>query len=49
MERGKLKVNNELNKLLRNKNIISYIKAQRLIRFGRLHRITNDRTVKKLY
>jgi len=49
MARGKLKNNNEVNKLLRNKNIISYIKVRRLIRFDLVHRITNDRTVKKLY
>jgi len=46
----KIKKNDhELNNLIRNKNIISCIQAQRLIRFGHVHRVTiNDRTVKKL-
>jgi len=43
------KTNDELNKLIRNKNISSYIMAQRLSWFGHVHRITNNRMVKKLY
>ena len=43
------KTNDELNKLIRNKNISSYIMAQRLSSFGHVHRITNNRMVKKLY
>jgi hypothetical protein len=49
MARGKLKNDNELNNLIRNKIIISCIQTQRLIWFGHVHRITSDRAVKKLY
>ena len=45
----RLKTNDELNNLIRKENIIIYIKAQRLYWFGRLHRIKNERVVKKLY
>jgi hypothetical protein len=31
--------NDELDKLIRHKNIINYVKAQRLIWFGLLHRM----------
>jgi hypothetical protein len=33
----RIKTNNELDELIRNKNIINYIKAQRLSWFGHLH------------
>jgi hypothetical protein len=33
----RIKTNDELDKLIRHKNIINYIKAQRLIWFGHLH------------
>jgi len=45
----KIKTNDELNNLIRNKNIINYIKAQRLSRFGHAHQMTKDRIDKKLY
>ena len=44
----RIKTNDELNNLIRNKNIINYIKAQRLSWFDHVHRMTNDRTVNKL-
>jgi len=44
----RINTNDELNNLIRNKNIINYIKAQRLSWFGHLHRLTNDRIVNKL-
>jgi hypothetical protein len=40
----RIKTNDELDKLIRHKNIINYIKAQRLSLFGHLHRM-----VKKVY
>jgi len=38
-----------LNNLIRNKNTINYIKAKRFSWFGHVHRMPNDRIVKKLY
>jgi hypothetical protein len=43
------KANDELNKLIRHKNIINYIKSQRLSWLGHLHRMPEERMVKKLY
>ena len=45
----KIKTTDELSNLIRNKNIIKYIKAQRLSWFGHVHWMTNDRMFKKLY
>jgi TnpA family transposase len=42
-----IKTNDELDKLIRHKNIINYIKAQRLSLFGHLHRMPEERMVKK--
>jgi len=42
----RIKTNDELDKLIRHKNIINYIKAQRLSWFGHLHRRAEYRTVK---
>ena len=38
---------NELNKLIRNKTIINYIKSQRLGWIGHVHRMPDERMVKK--
>ena len=43
----RIKTNNELDVLIRHKNIINYIKAQRLSWFGHLHRMPEERMVKK--
>ena len=43
------KSNEELKKLIWNKNIINYIKAQRLAWFGHVYRMPDDRMVKKVY
>jgi hypothetical protein len=43
----RIKTNDELDKIIRHKNIINYIKAQRLSWFGHLHRMTEERMVKK--
>ena len=40
---------NELDKLIRHKNIINYTEAQRLSWFGHLHRMSEERMVKKAY
>jgi hypothetical protein len=42
----RVKTNDELDKLIRHKNIINYIKAQRLSWFGHLHRMPEERVVK---
>ena len=44
---SRIKTNNELDKLIRHKNIINYIKAERLSWFGHLHRMLEERMVKK--
>ena len=41
-------LNDELNNLIRNKNLSSYTKARSLNSFGHEHRMTTDRMVKKL-
>jgi hypothetical protein len=43
----RIKTNDELDKLIRHKNIINHIKAQRSSWFGHLHRMPEDRVVKK--
>jgi len=40
--------NDESDKLIRHKNIINYIKTQRLSWFGHLHRMAEERMVKKI-
>jgi len=45
----RIKTNDELNELIRHKNIINYIKSQRLSWFGHLHRMPDERMVKKIY
>ena len=42
----RIKTNDEL---IRHKNIINHIKAQRLSWFGHLHRMPEERMVKKVY
>jgi hypothetical protein len=44
-----IKSNEELNRLTGNKNIINYIKAQRLAWFGHVHRMPDNSMVKKVY
>jgi hypothetical protein len=43
----RIKSNEELNILTGNKNIINYIKAQRLAWFGYVHRMPDNSMVKK--
>ena len=45
----RVKTNEELDKLIRHKNIINYIKAQRLSWFGHVQRMPGTRTVKKIF
>ena len=45
----RIKTNDELDELIRRKNIINHIKAQRLSWFGHLHRMPEERKVKKVY
>jgi hypothetical protein len=44
-----IKSNEELNRLIGNKNIINYIKSQRLVWFGHVHRMPDNSMVKKVY
>jgi len=43
----RIKTNDELDELIRHKNIINHIKAQRLSWFGRLQRMSEERMLKK--
>ena len=43
----RIKTNYELDILIRRKNIMNYIKAERLIWFGHLHRMPEERIVKE--
>jgi hypothetical protein len=45
----RIKSNEELNRQIGNKNIINHIKAQRLAWFRQVHRMPDDRKVKKVY
>jgi hypothetical protein len=44
-----IKSNDELNRLIGNKNIINNMKAQRLAWFGHVHRMPDNSMVKKKY
>jgi capsule polysaccharide modification protein KpsS len=44
-----VKTNEELDKLIKYKNIINRIKAQRLSWFGHIQRMPDTRTVKKTF
>jgi hypothetical protein len=47
----RIKTNDELDGLIRHKNIIpvNHIKAQRLSLFGHLHRMSEERMVRRVY
>ena len=45
----RIKSNGELNRLIGNKDIINYVKAQRLAWFGHVHRMADNSMVKKVY
>ena len=44
----RVKTNEELDKLIKHKNIINYIKARRQSWFGHVERMPDTRTVKKI-
>jgi hypothetical protein len=44
----RIKTNDELDELIRHKNIINYTKTQRLCCFGHLHRMPEERMVKRV-
>jgi hypothetical protein len=44
-----LKTREGLDKLIKHKNIINHIKAQRLSWFGHVQRMPDTRTVKKIF
>ena len=43
----RIKSNDEVNRLIGNKSIINYIKAQRLAMFGHVHRMPDNSMVRK--
>jgi hypothetical protein len=45
----RIKINEELDKLISHKNIVNYIKAQRLGWFGHVQRMPDTGTVKKMF
>jgi hypothetical protein len=45
----KVKTNEKLDKLIKHKNILNHIKAQRLSWFGHVQRMPDFRTVKKIF
>jgi len=45
----RIKSNEELDKLIKHKNIFNHIKAQRLSWFGHIQRMPDTRTVKKIF
>jgi hypothetical protein len=45
----RIKSNEELNRLTGNRNIVNYIKAQRLAWFGHVHRMPDNSMVKKVH
>jgi hypothetical protein len=45
----RIKTNDELDELIRHKNIINHIRAQRLSWFGHLHRMPEERMAKRVY
>ena len=44
-----IRSNDELNNLIRNKNMINDIGTQKFSWFGHVYRLTEDKVVKKLY
>jgi hypothetical protein len=45
----RIKTNIELDELIKNRNIISYVKAQRLSWFGHINRMPKTSILKKIY
>ena len=45
----RIKTNEELDKLIKHKNIVNHFKAQRLSWFGHVQRMADTRTVKKVF
>jgi len=45
----RIKTNEKLDKLIKHKNIVNYIKAQRLSWFGHVQRMLDTRTVKEMF
>jgi hypothetical protein len=45
----RVKTNEEINKMIKHKNIVNYIKVQRLSWFGHVQRMPDTRTVKKIF
>jgi hypothetical protein len=45
----RIKTNDELDELIIHKNIINHTKAKRLSWFGHLHRVSEERMVKRVY
>ena len=46
---GTWRIKTELDELIKYRNVINYVKAQRLSRFGHTNRMPETRTVQKIY
>jgi hypothetical protein len=46
---SRIKTNEEMDKLIKHRDIVNYIKAQRLSWFGHAQRMPDTRTVKKIF
>jgi hypothetical protein len=45
----RIKTNEELDKLIKHKNIVNYIKADRISWFGHIQRMPDTQTIKKMF
>ena len=45
----RIKTNKELDELIKHRNIINYVKAQRLSWFGHINRMPETSTIKKIH
>jgi hypothetical protein len=45
----RIKIKSELDELIKHRNVINYVKAQRLSQFGYINRLFENGTVKKIY
>jgi len=46
---SRIKTNKELDELIKHRNIINYVKVQRLRRFGHINRMSETNIVKRIH